>query len=307
LADYEIAVVGGGPAGLTAALFAARRGRSTVLVDPLGSGGALLNLERIEDFPGFPEGISGFELGPRLQQQLTDAGGAVELGEVVRLEQRAEEWVVTTDSREIVARAVIVATGSRSRELGIPGEEQFKGRGLSDCASCDGPLYNGKLVAVYGGGDEALAETLDLVGHDVRVVLVHPGEALDGQETYVRRVADSGQVEVRPGAVLEEIVGDGQVEGVRVRDLASGESTVLAVEGVFAYAGRVPNAELLAGMLELGEDGRVPTDAWMRTALPGLFAAGDVRTGAAGHAVTSAGDGATAAIAAHRYLAGDTA
>jgi thioredoxin reductase (NADPH) len=156
---------------------------------------------------------------------------------------------------------------------------------------------------MVGGGDSALLEALELAGHDVEVVLVHPDETLDGQEAYSRRVRESAQVEVRHLTVPEAILGEGRVEGVRVRELSSGESSILSVAAVFVHVGRVPNTAFLDGVLALDELGRVPTDAWMRTALPGLFAAGDVRVDAAGQAVTAAGDGATAAIAAHRYLA----
>ena len=302
-ADYEVAVAGGGIAGLTAALFAARQGRSTILLDPLGAGGAILNTERIEDFPGFPEGVPGFELVPRISEQVTDAGAAVEPGEVRSVEQRGDDWVVVTDAREILAAAVVVATGRRPRKLGVPGEAELEGKGLSHCAGCDGPLYRGQVVAMVGGGDWALLETLELVGHGVEVVLVDADASLSGQETYAGRVRESAQVEVRHNTVLEEILGDGHVEGVRVRELASGESSVVPVKAVFVHAGRVPNTAFLDGVLELDELGRVPTDTWMRTERPGLFAAGDVRVDAGGQAITAAGDGATAAIAAHRYLA----
>jgi thioredoxin reductase (NADPH) len=302
-ADREIAVLGGGLAGLTAALFAARQGRSTILLDPLGAGGAVLNTERVEDFPGFPQGVAGFELVPRLQEQVMGTGGTFEPGEVSRLEQRGDDWVVVTESGEIVAGAVVVATGTRPRKLGVPGEDELEGKGLSRCASCDGPLFRGQVVAMVGGGDSALLEALELTGHEVQVLLVHPEETFEGQATYARRVDESAQVEVRHGTVLEAILGDGRVGGVRVRDLATGESSELPVAAVFVHVGRVPNTEFLEGLLALDELGRVPTDAWMRTALPGLFAAGDVRVDAAGQAVTAAGDGATAAIAAHRYLA----
>jgi thioredoxin reductase (NADPH) len=156
---------------------------------------------------------------------------------------------------------------------------------------------------MVGGGDSALLETLELGGHDVRVVLINEGDAFTGQETYARRVAESAHVEVRHRTVVEEILGDGRVDGVRVRDLASGESSTVAVAAVFVHAGRVPNTELLAGVVALDERGCVATDTWMRTELPGLFAAGDVRADSAGQAVSAAGDGATAAVAAHRYLA----
>ena len=301
--DYEIAVAGGGPAGLTAALFAARHGRSTVLLDSLGVGGAILNTERVEDFPGFPEGVPGFELAPRMQEQVMDAGGAFAMSEVRRLEPRGDDWSLVTDDGDIGAAAVIVATGSRFRKLGVPREEEFEGRGLSTCASCDGPLYRERLVAVCGDGDSALLETLELVGHGVRVVLLHPGEALAGQETYRRRVQDSGQVELRHRTILEEILGDGEVEGIRVRDVGTGGSSTLPVAAVFANVGRVPNTSMLEGVVALDEHGHVRTDIWMRTERDGLFAAGDVRADAAGQAISAAGDGATAAVAAHRYLA----
>jgi thioredoxin reductase (NADPH) len=302
-ADWEVAVVGGGPAGLTAAFLAARHGRSTFLLDPLGAGGAIVNLGQIEDFPGFPDGVSGFELGPRLQSQALDAGVAFELGEARRIEPRGTDWAVVTDERELTAGAVIVATGLRPRALGVPGEDELAGKGFSHCATCDGPLYQGQAVVVCGGDDVALIEALELVRQDVRVVLLHPGEALGGQETYRRRVAESPQVEVRQQTVLEEILGDGVVDGVRVRSLASGETSTLPAAGVFAYVGQDPNTECIAGVVALAEGGHLPTDVWMRTGRPGLFAAGDIRVDSAGNAVSAAGDGATAAIAAHRYLA----
>jgi thioredoxin reductase (NADPH) len=266
-------------------------------------GGAIMNTERVEDFPGFPEGIAGFELGPRLQEQVTSAGGVVEMGEAKGIEQRDGDWAVATDSGEIVASAVIVAAGSSPRKLGVAREDEFEGKGLSHCASCDGPLFGGKLVAMVGGGDSALLETLELTGHDVRVVLIHPDDAFRGQETYRRRISESAAVEVRHGTALEEILGDGQVSGVRVRELASGESSTVSVDGLFVHVGRLPSTKWLDGVVALDAGGHVPTDIWMRAEVPGLFAAGDARANAAGQAASAAGDGATAAVAAHRYLA----
>jgi thioredoxin reductase (NADPH) len=302
VAEYEIAVAGGGPAGLSAALFAARHGRSTILLDPVGLGGAILNTERVEDFPGFPEGVPGFELGPRIQEQVANAGVVLELEEVRRIEPRGDDWAVVTDSGEIVAGAVIVATGSRPCKLGVPREDEFEGKGLSHCASCDGPLYRGKAVAMVGGGDSALLETLELTHHDVQVVLIDADETFSGQETYGRRVRESAQVEIRHHTVVEEILGDGRVGGVRLRDLETGESSTVPAAGIFVHVGRLPNTACLEGLVALDEGGRVPTDISMRTQLPGLFAAGDVRVGAAGQAISAAGDGATAAVSAHRYL-----
>ncbi len=303
-ADCEIAVAGGGPAGLTAALFAARHGRRTILLDQLGLGGTILNTEQVEDFPGFPDGVPGFELGPRMHEQAVNAGAVVELEEVRRIEPRGGLWNVVTSSREIIARAVIVATGSRPRKLGLPREDEFEGKGLSHCASCDGPSQQGKTVAMVGGGDSALLEALELVGHDVEVVLVHSEEHLTGQETYSHRVAETPLVEIRQRTVVEEIIGDGRVEGVRIRDLATGDSSTIPAEWVFVHVGRLPNSACLEGIVALDERGHVRTDIWMRTELAGLFAAGDVRADAAGQAISAAGDGATAAISAHRFLAG---
>jgi thioredoxin reductase (NADPH) len=300
--EYDVAVLGGGPAGLTAALFAARQGRSTVLLDPLGMGGAILNTERIEDWPGFPEGIPGFDFGPRLQEQAVAAGVTVEPTEATGIELRGADWSVAAEGRELVAGALIVATGTRPRLLGVPGEAELAGKGISHCASCDGPLFRGQEAAMVGGGDSALLETLELGGHDVRVVLINEGNAFTAQETYVRRVLESAHVDVRHATVVEAILGNGSVDGIRVRDVASGESSTVHVAAVFVHVGRVPNTELLADVVALDERGCVATDAWMRTELPGLFAAGDVRAASAGQAVTAAGEGATAAIAAHRDL-----
>ena len=265
MAAYEIAVAGGGPAGLTAAFFAARHGRSTVVLDPVGLGGAVLNTTRVEDFPGFPEGVPGFDLVPRIHEQVADAGATLELGEVRGLEQRGGDWRVLTDSGEIVAGAVIVATGSKPRRLGVPREDEFEGKGLSHCASCDGPLYKGKAVAMVGSGDSALLEALELTEHDLQVVLVHEEESFSGQEAYGRRVRGSAHVDVRHRTVLEEILGDGQVDGVRVRDLASGESSILPVAAIFAHVGRVPNTGFLDGVLDARRarthtDGHVDAD-----------------------------------------------
>jgi thioredoxin reductase (NADPH) len=301
VADYEILVAGGGPAGLTAGLFAARHGRSTLVLDHLGVGGSILNTERIEDFPGFPEGIPGFELGPAMQEQVEAAGAVFEIGGITVIERHGDEWLVASDSKELTAGAVIVATGAQPRKLGVPREEEFEGRGLSNCATCDGPLFRGKLVAVAGGGDSALLETVELTRLGVQTVVVNAGEQFAAQDTYVRRVEESPLVEVRHGTRIVQIVGNGSIEGVVVE--ATGASETLSVSGLFVQVGRVPNTTFLEGVVALDGDGCVPTDIWMSTEAPGLYAAGEIRSNSAGQAVTAAGDGATAAIAAHRYLA----
>jgi thioredoxin reductase (NADPH) len=303
---YDILVVGGGLAALTAGLFAARAGRSTLVLEPAVPGGHLVNIQKIEDFPGFPDGISGFELGPNTQMQAMNHGAEFAMAEVQALARAADapsgDWLVTTTDGDYQAGAVIVASGSHARTLGVPGEERLAGRGISHCASCDGPLYRGQTVGVAGGGDSALQEALTLVEHVGKVQIFHRGETFAAQQTYQQRVLDERKIEVCWRTEVREILGEAEVTGVRVQDLVTGAERTVELGGLFVYVGLVPNSGFLAGLLKLDQDGKIPTDIWMRTELPGLFAAGDVRCDSASQAITAAGDGATAAIAADRYL-----
>jgi thioredoxin reductase (NADPH) len=301
--DYDVLIVGGGLAGTTAALFSARHGRSTLCLDAGIAGGQLLSVSKIEDFPGFPDGVAGFELCPGLQSQAMDAGAEFRNAGVQALATDGERWTVTTTTGDdLVARAVVVATGSSPVPLGVPGEDRLADRGVSHCASCDGPLYRDKVVVVVGAGDSALQEALELAEHVKEVVLVHRGMSLDGQETYRRRVLASERISIRYETVVEEIVGSDNVAGVRVRDLRTDVTEELAAQGVFPYIGSTAQTSFLSDALPLTPEGRVWTDASMRTVVPGLFAAGDVRADSAAQAITVAGDGATAAVAADRYL-----
>ncbi len=302
MADYDLVVIGGGMAGLTAGLYAARLGHSVLVLEPTVPGGHLVNVEKIEDFPGFPEGVSGFELGPAVQEQAANEGAEFGMETVGALEPADDGWAVVTDGDRHGARAVIVATGTRLRELGVPGEERLYGKGVSHCASCDGPLFRGGTVGVVARDDWAYQEALTLAGFASRVLLFEDGEVLPPGHVHRRRVADTSQIDVRPNSVVEEILGEGTVAGVRVRDTASGEVSQVEVGGVFVYAGLAPNSALLAELVALEASGHVPTDAWMRTARPGLLAAGSIRADSAGLAITAASDGALAALAAHRYI-----
>ncbi len=301
---FDIVVVGGGVAGLTAALFGARYGRSTLCFVPDIPGGHLATIDAVEDFPGFAGAVAGYWLGPTIQEQAEAAGAEFRMASVDGIGALGGGWKLATGDGDIEARTVIIATGSRNRPLGVPGEEQLLGKGVSHCASCDGPMLRGKPVAVVGAGDSGLQEALTLAGFASEVMVIHRSERPHAQAVYRQRVLENPTITLRGNTVVEEVPGDAAVEGLRVRDLVTGETAHVAAAAVFVYTGLDPNTEFLRGALRLDASGRIPTDVWMRTELPGLFAAGDVRSHSASQAVTAAGDGATAALAAHRYLEG---
>ena len=294
--DVDIVIAGGGLAALTAGTFAARLGHSTTILTGLAPGGLLLSIEQIEGVPGFPEGVPGYELCPMAQEQAEEAGATFVMAEAEGLERDGDGWVVRSADGDISARSVVLATGSRLRALGVPGEEEFAGRGVSHCASCDAPLLREKVAVVIGGGDSGLQEALTLAGPLSKVIVAERSDALTAQETYVRRVSENPSIEVRTGTEVTEILGEGTVTGVRTTD---GEITC---DAVFIYVGLEPNTEFLSDGLALDDAGRVPTDGFLRTELPGVFAAGALRSDNPYQAASAAGDGAAAAKAAHRYL-----
>jgi thioredoxin reductase (NADPH) len=299
---YDIVVAGGGVAGLTAGLTAARLGRSTLVLAGGIPGGLLLSIERIDGFPGFPQGVAGYELCPSLQEQAEEAGAEVAALELEGLERTNRNWRVATGEGEVEARAVIAATGARFRKLDVPGEDRLVGRGISTCASCDGPLLGGATAAVVGGGDSALQEALTLA-ETARVIVLHHGDELDGQATYRRRVEEHPSIVVRCGTTVEEILGGERVEAVRVHDAASGAVEELAVAAVFPFVGLQPNTGRFADHVVLDDREAVRTTDGLAASADGVFAAGAVRAGAAGRAAAATGEGAAAAIAADGYLA----
>lgn len=306
MTEYDIVVIGGGIAGLTAGLFAARAGRSTLVLEPTMPAGHLLNIQKIEDFPGFMDGVSGIELGPNTQMQAMNQGAEFAMAEVQSLARAdggdSADWLLSTTDGDHRAGAVIIASGSHARALGVPGEERLVGRGVSHCASCDGPLFRGQTVGVAGGGDSALQEALTLAEYVGKVYVFVRGDRLEAQHVYRQRVAEERKIEVLYRTEVREILGEETVSGARIADLGSGGERTVDLVGLFVYVGLLPNTDFLDGLVQLDEAGRIPVDIWMRTELPGLFAAGDVRQDSASQAIAAAGDGATAAIAADRYL-----
>jgi len=300
--EYDVLIIGGGAAGLTAGLYASRAGLKTVLLERMMTGGQIINAERIENFPGFPDGISGADLGARMLDQATKYGLEIRLSEVKGLRQGNPAWAVDTYDGTVSARSVVVASGSMLRKLGVPGEEELHGAGVSYCATCDGAFFIDQTVGLIGGGDSALDEAMTLTEFASKVVILQRGNSFTGQKVLQDRVLSHPKVEVRWNTSVDAILGEGQVEGVSVTDLTSGETSRIDLSGVFIFVGLEPNSQYLADLLPLDNAGHVPTDIWMRTPLPGLLAAGDIRQSSAAQLVTSSGDGATAAIAAQRYV-----
>ena len=300
--EVDILVAGGGLAGLTAGMYAARLGRRCTVITGQVPGGQLLNVAKIEGLPGFPEGVPGYDLCPIAQEQATDAGAECIAGEVTAVSPNNAGWQVSTTEGDYVARAVVVATGAGLKSLGVPGEARLRDKGVGHCASCDAPLLRGKTIAVAGGGDSACQEGLVLAAHAARVILLHRGPALTAQAVWRTRVSAQSNIALRAGTVVEEIVGENEVRGVRTRN-AGGEVSEIAVEGVYVYVGLSPNTGLFGGMLALDPQGAVITDNRLRSSARGIFAAGSVRAASSGQAAGAAGDGALAALAAHEFLA----
>lgn len=300
LQQFDVLVIGGGVAGLTAGLFSARLGRSTLVLESLMPGGHLGSITRVDDFPGFPEGVAGYDLGPMIQEQAANAGAEFQMAEMQSIAAAGTAWRITTSDGELEAKAVIVATGSVGRLLNVPGEERLTGKGVSHCASCDGPMLKGKKAVVIGAGDAGLQEALTLAEYVGEVLVLHPSSKASGQEAYLKRIAEQPKIKIQGDTAIEEILGEQTVTGVRVK--AGGNAAEIAADAVFVYIGLQANTAFLKGVVDLDNDGRVCTDINMQSSAKGLFAAGDVRAQSASQAITSAGDGATAAIAADRYL-----
>ena len=301
---YDVLIVGGGLAGMTAGMYAARYGLATGIIERMMGGAQIINAERIENFPGFPQGISGAELAPALMEQAMNAGVEFIMDEAAQVTRDGDYKQVSGDAGSYRARAVIIATGSRLRSAGIPGEEEFQGRGVSHCATCDGPLSMGQTVGVVGGGDSAADEALTLTEYAGRVLLFHRRNQLRAQQALQDRLSEHPKIEIIRDTVIKAIIGDNSVTGVRTHNLATNRDSEVDLHSLFLYVGLEPNSELVRELIEPDNAGHIPVNLSMETGEPGLYAAGDVRQRSAAQLVASAGDGATAAIAAYNYLRG---
>nr|WP_197460538.1 thioredoxin-disulfide reductase [Thermodesulfatator autotrophicus] len=301
---FDLAIIGGGPAGLTAYLYAARARLNTVLIEKTSPGGQVLITDFVENYPGFPDGISGFELIDTFIAQVKKLGFEPLREEVVRLEDLGlNKKLIFASDKELLAQTVIVASGAKPNTLGIPGEKEFTGRGVSYCATCDGPFFRDQVVAVVGGGNTAVQEALFLTKFVQKVFLIHRRDQLRAQKILQERALGHEKIKPIWNTVVEEILGDDQVKAIKLKNRKTGEESILEVNGVFIFIGITPNSDFVKGLLNLDEWGFIITDNEMRTNIPGIFAAGDVRAKACRQIVTACGDGATAAYIAEHFLA----
>ncbi|MBX5464884.1 MAG: thioredoxin-disulfide reductase [Clostridia bacterium] len=300
---YDVVVIGAGPAGLTAALYAARSNLETLVLEKEVPGGQIATTNDIENYPGFRT-VSGPELAETMEKHARAFGARIEFTVVEGLEMAEGELKrIRTSDGDVLARTVIIASGSEPRKLGVPGEDRLRGRGVSYCATCDGAFFQDKVCVVVGGGDSALQEGNYLTRFASRVIVVHRRDRLRASEAQQAKARANPKMEFLFNHVVEEILGEQRVTGVRVRDVVTGERREIACDGVFPYVGLKPNSDFLPPEIERDELGRVVTDERMRTALPGVFAAGDIRPKEIRQITTAVSDGTVAAMEAEAYLA----
>lgn len=295
-------IIGGGPAGLSAGLYCARSRFDTLLIEKGIIGGQITNAERVENYPGFPKGISGIELGQLIQQQATSYGLETLLAEVTKVAPGQKHNPVNTSEGDFIAESIIIASGAQFRKLDVPGEDRFVGKGVSYCATCDGPLFRAKTVAVIGGGDSAVTEALYLTKFASSVKVIHRRSQLRASKIFQERAAAEPKIEFIWDTVVSQIEGDGVVKQLRLKNIKNDKISRLELAGVFVAIGSKPNSTQWRELLPLDEEGYIITNELMETKIPGIFAAGDVRHNSARQAITAAGDGATAAISAAKFL-----
>lgn len=299
----DVVIVGGGPAGLTAGIYLSRARMEVLLVEKQAPGGAPALTERIENYPGFPEGISGFELVDRIRRQAEGFGLRINpFNPLTALRQEGEVMVLETEEEELRAYAVILAMGMRPAALGVPGEEELHGKGVSYCATCDGAFFKDAAVAVVGGGNSAVEEAIFLTRFASKLYVVHRRDRLRAGKILQERLLSDPKVEVKWKKVVKEIRGKRKVEGLLLEDVEDGSEEELAVDGVFLYVGNIPNTEALRGIVELDSKGYIVTDASLETSVKGVFAAGDVRVGAIWQVAAAVGDGVRAALGAQFHV-----
>lgn len=299
---FDTVIIGGGPAGYTAALYAARAGFSTVVLEKMSPGGQMALTDTIDNYPGFEEGVDGFTLGMKMQQSAERFGAKTEYAEVLSVELTGDVKTVRTSSGDFKAKTVIISSGANPRELGLANEKELVGKGVHYCAHCDGRFYKGKTVVVVGGGNTAAADALYLSRIAEKVILVHRRDTLRATKIYHDPLFKTESVDFRWNSTVSEIMADGRVSAIKLRNVKTGEESTVSCDAVFVSVGRKPATEFLKDKLTLDKNGYIPADETTKTEIPGVFAVGDVRTKALRQVVTAVSDGANAAYFAEEYL-----
>ena len=302
--SYDVIIIGGGPAGYTAALYTARAGLSTLVIEKLYAGGQMTQTTQIDNYPGFAEGIDGYSLGMQMLSGAQRFGAQTLNAQVLSAELEGQPKLLQTDAGAFEAKAVIIATGAGHKALGLENEEALVGKGVAYCAACDGMFYRGKTVAVVGGGNSAAADALVLSRLAKKVILIHRRDTLRATRVYHEPLANAENVEFRWNSTVTELIYDDKLKAVRLQDVQTGEDSVLEVDGLFVSIGRIPATQLFSGQLTLDDAGYIVSDESTLTNIPGVFAAGDVRTKQVRQIITAASDGAVAAHQAESYLSG---
>jgi thioredoxin reductase (NADPH) len=302
LKKYDVVIIGGGPAGLSAGIYTARARLSSLLIERGAVGGQIINAEWVENYPGFTEGINGVALTGAMHQQATRFGLETLIAEVTGLKISGQRKVVATSQGDFDAGAVIIAGGSERQKLGVPGEAEYTGKGVSYCATCDGPFFRDKVVVVVGGGNAAITEALELTKFASKVTVIHRRHELRATKIVQEKAFAEKKIDFLWDSVVEAISGETFVNKIKVRNVVTVKTSELAVDGVFINVGSQPNTGYLKGVLELDAVGAVVVNGKMETSLPGVFAAGDIRSGSIRQVIGAAGDGAIAAISAGKYL-----
>jgi thioredoxin reductase (NADPH) len=301
-ADYDLIIAGGGPAGLTAGLYATRAMLKTLLIERMIFGGQAASTFLVENYPGFPDGIPGPELAQAMEKQARNFGLITESGEVTALRQEGNFWEVEMNGRKILAKGVIIASGVEPKKLGVPGEEELRGRGVSYCATCDGPFFRDQEIGVIGGGDSAVDEALYLTRFAKKVYIIHRRNALRAEKILQDRAFKNPKIEILWDTVVTRVDGRNGVDALGIKNVITQEIRDLKVSGVFFYVGWLPLTGILKGIADLDSAGYVLTDTNMATSAKGIFAAGDVRQKLLRQVATAVGDGAIAAFSAEKYI-----
>tara|TARA_B100002051_G_scaffold126463_1_gene120352 strand:- start:92 stop:1015 length:924 start_codon:yes stop_codon:yes gene_type:complete len=301
--EFDVVIIGSGVAGMTAAIYTSRLGLKTQVIENLIPGGQIINVEKIEDFPGFPQGISGAELTDLMKTQAQINGSEFVMSEISKISKKEDIWTIQSSESKVMTKTIIIAAGSTLSKLNVPGEKELVGGGVSYCATCDGAFFIDQKVCVIGGGDSALQEALSLSEFAKEIYILCNKSSLHAQKILQDRVESDKKISIKFNVQISEIHGDGMVEHISILNLSNNETTKIKMDGVFIFVGLNPNSQNFNDLVNTDQSGHIITDENLNTNQPGIFAAGDIRNKSFSQLITSSSDGAMAAISAYRHIA----